>query len=62
VRDGGFSLPEAVAVVSRNPARAAGLADRGEIATGLRGDVIRVKALGDHPIAREAWVSGRRVV
>ena len=70
VRDGGFSLPEAVAVVSRNPARAVGLADRGEIAAGLRGDVIRVKVLGGHamahptahPVVREAWVGGRRVV
>ena len=69
VRDGGFSLPEAVAVVSRNAARAVGLADRGEIAAGLRGDVIRVKVLEDHPrahptehpVVREAWVGGRRV-
>lgn len=61
-QEGGFSLPAAVKVVSRHPARAVGLADRGEIADGLRGDLIRVKALGDHPVVREAWVAGRRVV
>ena len=61
-QDGGFSLPEAVSVVSRKPARAVGLADRGEIAAGLRGDVIRVKVLGDHPVMREGWLRGRRVV
>ncbi|HEX3141318.1 MAG TPA: alpha-D-ribose 1-methylphosphonate 5-triphosphate diphosphatase, partial [Rhizobacter sp.] len=61
VRDGGFSLPEAVGVVSRNPARAAGLTDRGEIAAGLRADLIRVKTLADHPVTRETWVKGRRV-
>lgn len=61
-QEGGFSLPMAVNVVSRNPARAVGLSDRGEIGLGLRGDLIRVKDLGDHPVVREAWVSGRRVI
>ncbi|HET7793349.1 MAG TPA: alpha-D-ribose 1-methylphosphonate 5-triphosphate diphosphatase [Rhizobacter sp.] len=59
--EGGFSLPEAVNVVSRNPARAVGLADRGEIAAGRRADLLRVKLLGDHPVVREAWRAGRRV-
>jgi alpha-D-ribose 1-methylphosphonate 5-triphosphate diphosphatase len=61
VHEGGFSLPEAVCVVSRNPARAVGLTDRGEIAAGLRADLIRVKTLADHPVTREIWVRGRRV-
>ena len=61
-QEGGFSLPEAMSVVSRNPARAVGLGDRGEITAGLRGDLIRVKVLGDHPVVREGWVRGRRVV
>ncbi|MET0334817.1 MAG: alpha-D-ribose 1-methylphosphonate 5-triphosphate diphosphatase [Rhizobacter sp.] len=62
VQDGGFSLPAAVNVVSRNPAHAVGLKDRGEIATGLRADLIRVKDLNDYPVVREAWVGGRRVI
>ncbi len=61
VHDGGFSLPEAVAVVSRHPARAAGLHDRGDIVPGHRGDLLRVRVLGQHPLVRETWVRGRRV-
>jgi alpha-D-ribose 1-methylphosphonate 5-triphosphate diphosphatase len=59
--EGGFSLPAAVRVVTRNAARAVGLQDRGEIAPGLRGDLLRVRVLGDHPVVRETWVGGRRV-
>lgn len=39
----GWSLPKAVATVTRNPALAIGLADRGEIATGRRADILRVR-------------------
>ena len=59
--DAGFSLPDAVKVVTRNAARAVGLHDRGEIAVGLRGDLLRVRALGSQPLVRETWVQGRRV-
>lgn len=62
VQEGGFSLPRAVQVVSRNPARSVGLADRGEIAEGLRADLVRVKDLGDHPVVREVWRGGKRVM
>ncbi len=40
--DGVAPLAAAWPVVSRNPARAAGLADRGEIAAGLRADLVLV--------------------
>src|SRR5262249_54704970 len=39
---GTLPLAECWALVSRNPARAAGLVDRGEIATGRRADLILV--------------------
>ncbi|WP_205032071.1 alpha-D-ribose 1-methylphosphonate 5-triphosphate diphosphatase [Hwanghaeella grinnelliae] len=42
VRDGRCSFPEAWARVSRNPALAAGLSDRGEIAQGARADLVLV--------------------
>ncbi|MDT7838973.1 amidohydrolase family protein [Aquabacterium sp. OR-4] len=42
-RDGGFSLPQAVRAASRGPAQAAGLHDRGEIAPGLRADLVCVR-------------------
>ena len=60
-RDAGFSLPEAVAVVSRNPARACGFADRGDIAVGLRGDLLRVREVDGQPVVREVFARGRRV-
>ncbi len=60
-RDAGFSLPEAMAVVTRHPARACGLADRGELAIGLRADLVRVREVGDLPGVRSVLVGGRRV-
>lgn len=60
-RDAGFSLPRAVAVVSRGPARACGLSDRGEIAVGLRADVLRVREVAGLPVVCGVKVRGRRV-
>ena len=60
--DLGISLPSAVALVTGNPARAAGLDDRGEIGTGLRADLIRVAVLDGLPVVREVWREGLRVV
>ncbi|MDO5529607.1 MAG: alpha-D-ribose 1-methylphosphonate 5-triphosphate diphosphatase [Paracoccus sp. (in: a-proteobacteria)] len=54
-------LPRAFATVSRNPARAAGLADRGEIAPGQRADLIRLRKFGTLPSVRATWVEGVRV-
>ncbi|MFP4538256.1 MAG: alpha-D-ribose 1-methylphosphonate 5-triphosphate diphosphatase [Dichotomicrobium sp.] len=54
-------LPEAVAKATRNPARAVGLDDRGEIAPGLRADVIRVCDSADAPRVRAVWCGGERV-
>jgi alpha-D-ribose 1-methylphosphonate 5-triphosphate diphosphatase len=59
--DAGFTLPEAVKVVSRAPALATGLADRGEIAPGLRADLVRVVEVGGLPTVREVFRAGRRV-
>ncbi|MEN3296719.1 MAG: alpha-D-ribose 1-methylphosphonate 5-triphosphate diphosphatase, partial [Burkholderiales bacterium] len=46
----GFSLPNAVATVSRNPALMVGLVDRGEIAPELRADFIRVRVMSGIPM------------
>ncbi len=59
--DIGLSLPEAVGMASLAPARAAGLGDRGEIATGKRADLIRVLRVDHHPVVREVYSAGRRV-
>jgi alpha-D-ribose 1-methylphosphonate 5-triphosphate diphosphatase len=55
----GITLPAAIALVTRNPARAAGLIDRGEIAVGMRADLIAVKHLGGLPQAERVWSGGK---
>ncbi|MEM6304785.1 MAG: alpha-D-ribose 1-methylphosphonate 5-triphosphate diphosphatase [Pseudomonadota bacterium] len=54
-------LPRAVATVTRNPARAAQLADRGTLETGARGDVLRVALRAGQPILRGVWAQGVKV-
>lgn len=56
-----ISLPEAVATVTRNAAQAVGLTDRGEIARGLRADVIQVHMAHEVPVVRKVWRQGQRV-
>ncbi|HZD24873.1 MAG TPA: alpha-D-ribose 1-methylphosphonate 5-triphosphate diphosphatase [Alphaproteobacteria bacterium] len=58
---GGIALPAAIATVSRNPARAVGLDDRGEIAVGQRADLLRVRRTPQAAVVREVWRAGRRV-
>jgi alpha-D-ribose 1-methylphosphonate 5-triphosphate diphosphatase len=57
----GITLPEALALVSRRPAEAMGLTDRGQIATGKRADMVRVRMAEGVPIVRGVWREGRRV-
>jgi alpha-D-ribose 1-methylphosphonate 5-triphosphate diphosphatase len=57
----GIDLPAAVAKASRNPARAAGLADRGELAPGQRADFLRVRVTDGTPHIREVWRQGARI-
>lgn len=57
-----ISLPQAVAVVSRNPAHAVGLTDRGEIAVGKRADLVRVFDADGLPVVRRVWREGRQVM
>jgi alpha-D-ribose 1-methylphosphonate 5-triphosphate diphosphatase len=54
-------LPRAVCTVTLNPARAAGLNDRGALSPGLRGDVIRVQNIKSTPLIRGVWSCGNRV-
>ena len=58
---GAVSLPQAIAMVSANPARTVGLNDRGTIAPGLRADLVRVRYDGDVPVVRGVWREGVRV-
>ena len=54
-------LATAVRMVSKTPAEAVGLTDRGEIAVGKRADLIRVRVASDVPVVRAAWRTGTRV-
>lgn len=58
----GFGLADAVRLVTANPARAAGLADRGEIAVEKRADLVQVSDMGGHPVVRRVWRAGNRVM
>ena len=60
-RDGLISLPEAMALVSEQPAAMAGLSDRGRVAPGLRADLVRVRVHDDLPVVRQVWRAGERV-
>ena len=67
VSDEILSLPEAVAIVSRNPARATGLHDRGAIQPGLRADLVQVRVVDmpnglRHGVVRAVWREGQRVL
>ena len=67
VQDDILPLPQAVATVTRNPARAAGMADRGELATGLRADLVQVQMAelpdgGYQAVVRGVWREGQRVL
>jgi alpha-D-ribose 1-methylphosphonate 5-triphosphate diphosphatase len=56
-----IDLASAVRTVTKRPAEAVGLADRGEIRAGRRADLIRVHVAGDIPVVRCVWREGRRV-
>ena len=54
-------LAGAIRLVSKAPAEATGLHDRGEIAVGRRADLLRVATHDGEPVVRAVWREGRRV-
>ena len=54
-------LAGAIRLVTKNPADATGLDDRGEIAVGKRADLVRVGFSGDQAVVRGVWREGARV-
>jgi alpha-D-ribose 1-methylphosphonate 5-triphosphate diphosphatase len=54
-------LAGAVAMVTGNPARAVGLADRGDIATGKRADLVMLREIDDLSVVTGVWSAGRKV-
>jgi len=59
---GDADLVEAIKLVTKNPAEAVGLTDRGAIAVGKRADLVRVRAIpGAPPVVSAVYREGRRV-
>ncbi|QQR38845.1 alpha-D-ribose 1-methylphosphonate 5-triphosphate diphosphatase [Devosia rhizoryzae] len=58
----GITLPEAISLVTKRPAQAAGLDDRGEIAVGKRADLVHLRIEDGIPIVQTVWREGRRVI
>jgi alpha-D-ribose 1-methylphosphonate 5-triphosphate diphosphatase len=57
-----YDLPAAIACVTRTPALAVGLTDRGAIAPGLRADLARVYHVERLCVTRALWRQGARVL
>jgi alpha-D-ribose 1-methylphosphonate 5-triphosphate diphosphatase len=56
-----LDLPAAIRLVTSNPAKAARLTDRGEIALGKRADLIAVSMPGGLPQVSNVWSNGTQV-
>jgi alpha-D-ribose 1-methylphosphonate 5-triphosphate diphosphatase len=55
VRQRHIGLADAIRLVSKNPAEATGLTDRGEIAVGKRADLVQVRVAGRRPATMRVW-------
>jgi alpha-D-ribose 1-methylphosphonate 5-triphosphate diphosphatase len=58
----GLGVAAAMRTVTLNPARATGLTDRGQIASGLRADLVRIRLARDLPVVRGVYRGGQRVL
>jgi len=56
-----IALPAAIRTITKTPAAAVGLTDRGEIADGKRADLVRIRVCRDLPVVVSVWREGRRV-
>jgi alpha-D-ribose 1-methylphosphonate 5-triphosphate diphosphatase len=56
-----LDVAAAIRTVTKTPAEAVGLVDRGEIAVGKRGDLVRVYNKAAVPVVRAVWRAGERV-
>ncbi|MCV6588999.1 MAG: alpha-D-ribose 1-methylphosphonate 5-triphosphate diphosphatase [Marinobacterium sp.] len=59
--DNDYDLPRAIALVTANPAQAAGLVDRGTLTVGKRADLVEVKPDAALPLVERVWAKGTRV-
>jgi alpha-D-ribose 1-methylphosphonate 5-triphosphate diphosphatase len=59
--DNDYDLPKAIRTVTKNPAAATKLNDRGELAIGMRADLVQVNCDDEFPLVRQVWQQGIRV-
>ncbi len=55
-------LEEAIKTITKNPAHAVGMFDRGELATGKKADAVRVRVVNGIPVVRAVWREGKQVL
>ncbi len=58
--DNDYDLSDAMNTVTLNPARAANLNDRGELAVGKRADIVQLKVVHDLPVVNQVLIQGQR--
>lgn len=58
----GYGLPRAIRTVTCNPARAAGIRDRGTVEAGQLADLLRVRMVDGEPFVQEVYCHGRRII
>jgi alpha-D-ribose 1-methylphosphonate 5-triphosphate diphosphatase len=61
-RELGWGLPQAVNLITLNPARVARLEDRGALKAGRQADLVRVREHDRTPIIRGVWREGRQIL
>lgn len=54
-------LPRAIKAVTKAPARASGMNDRGTLEVGMHADMVRIRRVRDVPVVRGVWSRGRQV-
>ncbi|TBR42526.1 alpha-D-ribose 1-methylphosphonate 5-triphosphate diphosphatase [Marinomonas agarivorans] len=55
-----YDIPQAIALVTSNPAQAVGLNDRGKIASGYAADLVLSHPQEDHVHIKQVWKNGQR--
>ncbi len=58
----GWELQDAVKLITLNPARVAGLDDRGVLEEGKRADLVQVRKHRGMPVIRGVWREGRQIL
>jgi alpha-D-ribose 1-methylphosphonate 5-triphosphate diphosphatase len=54
-----YTLPEAIALITANPAKAVGMQDTlGQIAVGMHADLCIVRVIDDVPVVEMVYVDG----